>query len=570
MQVSERWLVSALLISFLLFSGIFAAISLNSDLGNIEVKMIFIREEMFELSGLLYKPVSAKADEPATAVILAHGIGGSKEMMSGIGLELARRGFVSLCLDLYGHGQSQGTVADGWREPSFGVSSAVSYLRLQPFVNSSSLILVGHSLGAGAVRAAARDTDIAALVLIGGGLDGLIEASNYVDFNTTFPKNLLVIVGKYDILFDISELTSKVLPVVFGVTEKVVPGILYGDFSSQTARKFVISPTIHLFEPLDPTIVHETINWVEKAAGKPQTPKNFVYLQRELGILMALSGVLGTLILTLHALKVFIEKSNLKMAEGKERLPHGGWYLCLVWGSINLALFILLFIVGLYIFFPPLIFGSSVAWWLFGSGLLGLIIITEFSEKILDRKIVLKNILKQSFAKKSIIMATMLFLTLYVEVFSLDWLLAFHFRIIVPILKPLSSPRRVLAFAAFVPFLLPYFIAEGLYLNMFTPKTTDKKSSWSELYLISEKIFCKIAPIIFLLFLQYITKISLGYWLIPGFFGFLLDFLWLIIPIFIIAIIFSSCLYETTGEIFSGAFFDALLLAWIASTIFPF
>ncbi|MEM3758004.1 MAG: hypothetical protein QXR61_08615 [Candidatus Bathyarchaeia archaeon] len=84
------------------------------------------------MSGLLYRPASLRADEPAAAVILAHGIGGSKEMMSCIGLELVRRGFISLCLDLYGYGQSQGTVADGRREPSFGVYSAINYLRLQP------------------------------------------------------------------------------------------------------------------------------------------------------------------------------------------------------------------------------------------------------------------------------------------------------------------------------------------------------------------------------------------------------------------------------------------------------
>lgn len=569
MRVNKSWLVSALLVSFLLFSGVYYAVSFDSDFGKVYVKKISIKEDKLELSGLLYRPASMRADEPAAAVILAHGIGGSKEMMSCIGLELARRGFISLCLDLYGHGQSQGTVADGRREPSFGVYSAVNYLRLQPFVNSSSIILIGHSLGAGAVRAAAQKTDVAALILIAGGLGVSVEALDYANFNATFPKNLLVIVGRYDVLFNAEELADKVLPSAFGINGSVVPGMLYGDFSSRTARKIVVSPTTHILEPLDPTVIRESINWVKKTVGKPEGPENLIYLQRELSVLMALLGALGAPILALYASESLIKESGSKMVEVEE-IAHRKWRLYLVWGLINLVLFIPLFIVGLYVLFPPLVFGSSVAWWLLVSGLVGLMLITEFSSRLLGRKLALRKMFGQLFFKENIMVAAMVFVILYAGLAFLDWFLAFNFRVVVTILKNLSSIRRVLAFAAFIPFFLPYFIAEGLYLNRFAPKAINRKTIWSKLQIIAEKIFGKIAPLIFPLSLQYAVKIGLDFWLIPSFLGFLLDFLWLIAPLFIIAIVFSHCFYEKTGEIFSGALFNTLLFAWVASTAFPF
>jgi dienelactone hydrolase len=84
----------------LLFFGVFVTITIDTSFGAIEVKSISIIDEDLKLRGLLYKPKTAVAENPAAAVVLAHGISGSKEMVSGIGLELSRRGFVALCLDL--------------------------------------------------------------------------------------------------------------------------------------------------------------------------------------------------------------------------------------------------------------------------------------------------------------------------------------------------------------------------------------------------------------------------------------------------------------------------------------
>jgi len=559
----------------LLFFGIFIALALDSDFGNIEVKTVSIMECELELSGLLHRPKSAVAARPAAAIVLVHGIGGSKEMMSGIGLELARRGFVSLCLDLYGHGKSRGTVEQGQSEPSFGVYAAVQYLKSQPFVNSSALGLIGHSLGAGAAKAAvAEDSHIGALVLIAGGLGDIVEGPQYGVFNSTYPRNLLIIVGKYDILFDVTELATEELLAVFGIEQEVFPDVLYGSFSSQTARKFVAPTTTHLFEPVDSVVVSESIDWIEKAfdaqGSYEDVGTGLVYLQREAGIAVALVGLLGLAFLSFFPIARFVQAKSKKKLTRTEKTTLENWRLYTTWAVVNLALFVPMFGVGLVISFPPLLFGSSIAWWMLGSGLMGLLFLTKFSKKLFGKKIVLKERLVGTFALDGLMMAVIVFVTLFAIVTILAAVFNFNFRIILPILRDVSSASRALVFAAFVPFFFPYFVAEGLYFHELTPCVLGKQGNWScsGNYLVN--IFAKIGPFVFLLFLQYTIKITINIWILPSFLGFLLEFLWLIVPIFAIASSFSWWFYKRTKNAIYGALFNALLMSWIASAVFPF
>ena len=58
-------------------------------------------------SGLLYVPSSATAAKPAPAVLASHGYINTREMQSPFAIELARRGFVVLAMDMTGHGYSE-------------------------------------------------------------------------------------------------------------------------------------------------------------------------------------------------------------------------------------------------------------------------------------------------------------------------------------------------------------------------------------------------------------------------------------------------------------------------------
>ncbi len=103
------------------------------------------------LSALLYVPASATPAHRAPAVLVSHGFINTREMQSPFAIELARRGFVVLAMDMTGHGYSGGPMAiDG-----FGGPASLAYLRALPFVDPANVGLEGHSMGGAPVMNAA-------------------------------------------------------------------------------------------------------------------------------------------------------------------------------------------------------------------------------------------------------------------------------------------------------------------------------------------------------------------------------------------------------------------------------
>jgi dienelactone hydrolase len=577
MKSTKVRIVAATIFALVFLMGTSIAILLNSDFGKIAVNTVVVNDGNKELSGLLYRPTYASADNRVPAIVIAHGISESKEMMSSLGLELSRRGFVVLCLDLLGHGQSGGTVEDGINEPGFGVTAAVQYLGSQPFVNSSAIGLIGHSLGGGAVRAAAaEDGNIKGVVLIAGGLGDVAQGPEYGTLNSTFPKNLLVVVGKYDVLFNPTELATKELLIAFDTNHTVVSGVLYGDFKSQTARELFTPTTTHLFEPLDPTVITQTTVWMQNTfktatASDTKINTNLIYLEREVAILAAIVGLFGIVFLAFFPITRSIGSKAQKSAPAKIFATLGNWRAYIVWDVLNIALFFPMVLVGFAIAFPPLIFGDSIAWWMLASAIVGLLLLVRNLPKLFISKIGLKETLRRTFDRRYWLKAIILFVILFAVATSIGTLFGLNLRIIAPLFQTIISVRRLGAFFAFLPFSLAYFLAEGLYLHEFSDKTQQRQQgNWLDLRNCVKTVLMKLVPFLAVICLQYLPKVFFNIWILPGIFGFLVEFLWIIIPIFIITTACSWWFYKNTRRIGTGAVFNALLLAWIASVVFPF
>nr|QQZ51272.1 alpha/beta hydrolase [Phenylobacterium glaciei] len=117
------------------------------------------------MSGLLYRPASATAATPAPAVLASHGYINTREMQSPFAIELSRRGFVVLAMDMTGHGGSGAAVG----QQGFGGPAALRYLRALDYVDAGNIGLEGHSLGR---AGGGRGRDLSA-VLQGRGAGGL-------------------------------------------------------------------------------------------------------------------------------------------------------------------------------------------------------------------------------------------------------------------------------------------------------------------------------------------------------------------------------------------------------------
>lgn len=109
----------------------------------------------------LYVPETATAETPAPAVLLCHGYTASSDDMEPNAIELSRRGYVVMSLDLYGHGETplpesgysqveMGSVAD--YAPDLGTFSALQEFAKYDFVDLTKIGMLGHSMGTAAIQ----------------------------------------------------------------------------------------------------------------------------------------------------------------------------------------------------------------------------------------------------------------------------------------------------------------------------------------------------------------------------------------------------------------------------------
>ncbi len=146
------WLAIALV---LVLIGSIAAQAFNTSGYTVNVSRIYFDTERGTLSGLLYLPKGASAEDPRPTVVTTHGYLNSAEMQDAPAIELSRRGYVVLALDMYDHGHSKGAETNTGSFLTFwpyAIFDAATYMYGQDFVmkdeNGNGVIAVsGHSMG---------------------------------------------------------------------------------------------------------------------------------------------------------------------------------------------------------------------------------------------------------------------------------------------------------------------------------------------------------------------------------------------------------------------------------------
>ena len=570
-------IICTIIVAVIFVSSVVAVRSLNTDFGKVETQRVSIASQLGNISGLLYRPMYATGMNPQPAVVLAHGISGSKQYLSGIALELSRNSIVALTIDLLGHGSSDGRLADGNEDASLGMLAVVRYLEAQDFVNASAIGLVGHSLGAGAARATAvAHSGIRATVLIGGGFGSMVADPVYGTFDSTFPENLLVAIGKYDVLFNLDEFKKVTLPYVFGAPSEVVEDTLYGDFPSHNARKLVTPPTTHLFEPVDPVIGSETVKWLISALqptglDERLRPAAGLSAYRDISILIGLVTLLGLLLLILTTVLNFVHypkpKRNIHLRTKAQTIRD--WKVLVIWGGLSIVLFFPMALVGLTINIPPVIFGASIAWWTLATAATGFLAVTLLS-RFSNAELNLKSAIVRAFDVRGLIAAVLMFAALYLLAMFVSAFMVIDLGIIVPFFRALLPTTRIPVFLMFIPFFFVYFAVEGLYLHELRQPSWRKSVFLASFTDLTKTVGVKVTPYLAVLFLQYVPFVLFGSRIFPDFAGFLLEFLWLLVPIFVISTTCSWWLYQATSRIGAGVVFNSLIFAWVAAGLFPF
>ncbi|WP_337186234.1 alpha/beta fold hydrolase [Phenylobacterium sp.] len=377
----RKWLAFGLAWALILGGG-FLANRVQTGGGRVTVSEVRIPAgDGLAVSGLLYRPIAATSQARAPAVLVSHGYINTREMQSPFAIELSRRGFVVLAMDMTGHGWSGGIVGTA----DFGGPAALRWLRGLPYVDPDNIGMEGHSMGGNPILAAAVEIPdgYRAIVLEGATL-GLLGAKA-----PEAPRNLAVVFGAYDefagLMWQVpkgSEIgRSAKLRALFGVSGPVEPERVYGSISDGTARRLSVPPVTHPWEHFSNAAVGAAVDWFQRTLRTPDAKPAYdqVWIWKEVGTLVSFAGLVWLILATFDLLLAWRPFASLKHpAEPVAARRDGRWWLALAATAAIPAVTYLPLMKAGQVFFPnpafPQWVQNQLVVWALGTALIGWVI----------------------------------------------------------------------------------------------------------------------------------------------------------------------------------------------------
>lgn len=202
------------------------------------------------------------ATGPAPVAIIAHGFAGSRQLMEGFALVLARAGYIAVSYDLEGHGRNpvpmsgDVTQVDGTTQLLMDELGRVSDAALALTGADGRLALLGHSMASDiVVRQAVRDPRVGAVVAVS-------MFSNAV--TATAPRDLLIIAGAWETM--LAAEAERALRLADPAAQL---GQTAGDPAAGTGRRAVLAPMVeHVGVLYSTTALRESRDWLNAAFGQ--------------------------------------------------------------------------------------------------------------------------------------------------------------------------------------------------------------------------------------------------------------------------------------------------------------
>lgn len=479
----------ALLITLLLIflGGTITARQADRGFGDVDVTTVsFLSEQNVPITAKIYRPKNVTADNPAPGLLALHGYQSDKEATTTFGtIELARRGFVVLSIDQFGHGYSTQHPVDP--KIMSGAQNGLNYLKSLNFVKSDKLGTYGHSTGSiYALKLAAANPEVQAVVALSG---------NGGDKDIHKVRNYLLVQGDAE---EIGGYREKTFPVkdlnthpnrlaAFGLekNETLQWNHTYGNFADGSARRAELVRGTHLGVMTSPASNTAVVEWFTQAFQSdiptPSIdPDSHIYQWKEIGGGIALFALLGTLV-PLTALLVRLPL--FRQALGSEGTLQGSsrkGRLGLAAANIVLSLFLYPYFtqhgggkdpISAKIPFLPLQMGNGITVWLLVSTIIAAISFLIWFKVGGGKKLSASDIglLQPQGSARWIgfgfLLSATLIAWLALAVSTVYFFSGPEIRILWPMLKTLTPERVLILLPYFLVIWAFFFIVNGLNIN---------------------------------------------------------------------------------------------------------
>ncbi len=576
----------------------FIAHSVEGDFGNVEVEIVEIDDPTGAvLTGKLYRPKEATAGNPLPGILALHGYQNDKGTQSAFAIELSRRGFVVLALDLMAHGDSD-PVRSSATDPSWGGNSGYQYLKNLAYVDSENLGIMGHSLGAGfAIAVGLMNSDHKA-INVQCGPPGSVGLNNVLLTQARFEE----FPGFRENEPRVEELTSHPNRIsAFGLTKAYEWDTTYGSFEDGSARRAALINTVHPAVTHNGQAVTEAVDWMLHSLKGGVEDSNWIpagehiYMWKEWMTLVALLTTLISFIpLTNILLELpFFEGAVQPMPSGYTATKKSWWTLAILNTVIagvtypiltNLNDNLSLSVRNWY----SMAMGNGVALWFLGNALIFGVLFVIWYRRSGKKQGIRMYDMGISFNKKkaafdwkilgkTALLGGALLGWAYLLVGISQGLLGIEFRFLWPFLRQFSSLARFGRFWLYlIPALLFFLLNGGIFF--FGQARMDEYETPAKTQVVwwLRICFAGLFGLALIWLIQYAPYLWMGKPLgfealgLPDYSGMWPLMLFVYIPEFAVLLFLLTWFFRRTGRIYLGALVIASLTAWIitAGSIF--
>lgn len=594
------WLVLSL--ALMLLSGIVASI-VQTSAGKVSITdMRWQARPGQTISALLYKPASATAANPAPAIVLGHGWWNNREMQGPNCVELARRGYVVMSIDMYGHGNSDYLKVADVAVGGTGMYDAVRAVAELTYVQKSRIGVSGHSHGARAANFSVEIDNAAPTPLIAAVL--LIDDNPvYTDANSKYTniygsRHVGLVADQYDEFYfrSYSPKGDVLTPprqyictpnaqsfLHFGADPQTITEARAAEtfYEKDGALRITYTPAeTHPWGTISKKTIASQIAFFDRTLGAPNPIPAYsqIWQIKEASTALGLAGFAIFLIAFTRALlntRAFAAlKYNAANDLAVSHCQSLGWFwfgltgCAVVLGASYIVMSNTSSLTRIAFNLAPTVFTQGavffIATWQAINGLAALAIMT-ISYLLFGRqhRIDLRatGVLpgwKNFF--HGIALGLLVVASAYSIVFALDWSLKTDFRLWLIAVKAFR-PDKLRIGLLYAPLFALYFLSNSVVLNCLH-RSTIGREDWLNMAVLA--LFNALAPIV-LVIAQYATFYITGFTM-PGFGGIFGIWLFPVIVYLVVSVVISRKIYRATNNPYIGGFINAAVVTIIAVT----
>lgn len=554
------------------------------------------------MSALLFVPENATKDTPAPGIVTSHGWFNNREMQDLNYVEYARRGYVVMAIDMYGHGNSDAVAATEWQNRGTGMYDAVELMADLPYVDKTRIGITGHSNGARAANWSVDEDNLKDKPLISAVLlvanDATYKSPDTNEYYNKYGnRDVGIIAAQYDEFFFRTKLKDGSITsprdyiktdnaqsfLNFGVEPKLAPEtrtsytIYKQEIEGKAAIRVIYNPAQnHPWNHFSAKCASYGIEFFQDAFGAPNPISSSSQIW-QIKVMFNFLGLIGFVMFIVGFTKVMLNTAAFTSLKASGEATAGpapvgvdkAWF----WGSLIVsALFSGLTYIPLFTLtnkIRPEFFSQIPVFYI---GVWSLICgIFSIFTMILSYKFFTKRhdmdlcetgvIINVKVLGKTIVLALLVVVAAFGLVFVADYFFKTDFRIWVLAVKAFT-PDKIAISLKYLPFFLVFYVANSVAINGFNYISIGKKE-WMNIAVLA--VF-NVIGVAIIVVLQYIKFFTTGQVFFTNVSTIVEIWLYPIIVILPVAAIISRKIYRATKNPYLAGIINAIVITVITCT----